>query len=55
MIAIGMSEELRNSRVKLFCPCCEDVYLPKRCKDMDGAYFGCSFAHIFISVYIFIK
>ena len=55
MIPIGMSEELRNSRVKLFCPCCEDVYLPKRCKDMDGAYFGCSFPHIFLSVIMFIN
>ena len=50
-----MSEDLRNSRVKLYCPCCEDVYLPKTCKDMDGAYFGSSFPHIFLQVFFMIN
>ncbi len=29
---------------KVYCPRCEDVYIPKKkCPDVDGAYFGCSF------------
>ena len=56
-----MSEELRTSRVKVilssvigkikkvYCPKCEDVYIPKKkCADVDGAYFGCSFPHILL-------
>ena len=51
VIPVGLSEELRTSRVKVFCPRCEDVYVPKRkCVDVDGAYFGCSFPHILLSV-----
>ena len=47
VLPIGMSEELRTSRVKVYCPKCEDVYIPKKkCPDVDGAYFGCSFPHI---------
>ena len=48
-----MSEELRTSRVKIYCPRCEDVYIPKKkCQDVDGAYFGCSFPHVLIAVNI---
>jgi len=47
-----MSEELRTSRVKVYCPRCEDVYIPKKkCTDVDGAYFGCSFPHILLQTY----
>lgn len=52
VLPIGMSENLKYSRVKVFCPKCEDVYVPKkRCNDVDGAYFGCSFPHIFLQSY----
>ena len=68
ILPIGMSEELRTSRVKVqihkfieliynnfskvFCPRCEDVFIPKKkCLDgCDGAYFGCSFPHVFMQV-----
>ena len=44
-----MSENLKNCRVKVFCPKCQEVYFPKKkCSDIDGAYFGCSFPHILI-------
>jgi casein kinase II subunit beta len=47
-----MSEEIRTSRVKIFCPRCQEVYMPKKkCHDIDGAYFGCSFANILLMVY----
>lgn len=46
-----MSEELRTSRVKVFCPKCEDVYIPKKkCPDVDGCYFGCSFPSLLLMV-----
>lgn len=52
VLPIGMSENLRHSRVKVFCPKCEDVYIPKKkCSDVDGAYFGCSFPHIVLQTY----
>lgn len=52
VIPVGMSEELRTSRVKVFCPRCEDVYIPKqKYADVDGAYFGLSFPHILLQTY----
>lgn len=52
VIPIGISEHLRHSRVKVFCPKCEDVYIPKKkCSDVDGAYFGCSFPHILLQTF----
>ena len=51
VLPIGMSEEIRTSRVKVYCPRCEDVYMPKKKEhDVDGAYFGCSFPHILLMV-----
>ncbi|CAD8204278.1 unnamed protein product [Paramecium octaurelia] len=53
VLPVGMSEELRTSRVKVFCPRCEEVYIPKKkCPDVDGAYFGCSFPSIFLMNFI---
>ena len=51
-LPIGMSEDLSISRVKVFCPKCEDVYVPRiKFVDIDGAYFGCSFPHIFLQTF----
>ena len=39
VLPIGMSEELSISRVKVFCPKCKEVYIPRmRFVDVDGAY-----------------
>lgn len=52
VLPVGMSDELRTSRVKVFCPKCEDVYIPKhKYGDLDGAYFGRSFPHILLQSY----
>jgi casein kinase II subunit beta len=52
VLPIGMSEELRSSRVKVFCPKCEEVYIPKKkFADVDGAYFGSSFPHFLLQTY----
>jgi casein kinase II subunit beta len=51
VLPIGMSEEVRISRVKIYCPRCQEVYVPNiKCNDVDGAFFGCSFAHILLMV-----
>lgn len=48
VLPVGVSEELRTSRVKLYCPKCQDIYFPKqKLSDVDGAYFGTSFPHLF--------
>ena len=52
VLPIGMSEELSISRVKIYCPKCEDVYVPRvKFVDIDGAYFGKSFPNIFFQTF----
>jgi casein kinase II subunit beta len=47
-----LSDALKTSRFKVFCPRCEEVYLPKfRQINIDGAYFGTSFPHVFLKHY----
>jgi len=49
VLPVGLSDELRTSRVKVFCPKCEEVYIPKfKSINVDGAYFGTSVPHIFL-------
>lgn len=49
VLPVGLSDALRTSRFKTFCPRCEEVYLPKvRQINIDGAYFGTSFPHVFM-------
>lgn len=44
VLPIAMSEDLSISRVKVFCPKCEEVYVPRnRFVDIDGAYFDVLF------------
>ena len=50
VLPIGMSEDLSISRVKVYCPKCQEVYIP-RLRFVDGAYFGCSFPHIFLQTF----
>jgi casein kinase II subunit beta len=56
-LPIGLSDKLRNSRVKIFCPKCDEVYMVQKylpakngvpagvhtATNLDGAYFGSSF------------
>mmetsp|Transcript_24016 Transcript_24016/g.42632 ORF Transcript_24016/g.42632 Transcript_24016/m.42632 type:complete len:206 (+) Transcript_24016:2011-2628(+) len=52
VLPAGQSEELHHNRVKLFCPRCEDMYVPKhKFSDVDGAYFGTSFPHFLLAAY----
>ena len=51
LLPIGFDDKLRHSRVKNYCPKCEEVYVPKSSKhnDLDGSYFGSALPHIFMS------
>ena len=52
VLPIGLSEELSTSRVKTYCPKCQDVYVPRQKHlDIDGAYFGTSFCNVFLKTY----
>ena len=46
---MGESEEPQASKLKYFCPRCEEIYIPqsKPQREIDGASFGSSFAHMF--------
>lgn len=52
VLPVGTSDELRVSRVKTYCPKCEQLYATKATySDIDGAYFGTSFPHVFCLTY----
>jgi casein kinase II subunit beta len=49
----GLSDDLGQSEVKVFCPNCQDVYSvkDKRFAHMDGAFFGPTWVHLFVNRY----
>ena len=51
VIPNGMSDQLRQNRVKVYCPKCEEMYIPQSSNRLDGAYFGSSLAHMFLQTY----
>lgn len=52
VLPIGLSEELSTSRVKIYCPKCQEVYVPRQKHlDIDGAYFGTSFSNVLLKTY----
>ena len=52
LLPIGLSEDEKFSRVKLYCPLCEEVYNTRHQGfDIDGAYFGTSFPQAFLMAY----
>ena len=46
-----MQDKLRQGRVKVYCPKCEEVYIPQRKFNLDGAFFGPSLVHMFLAQY----
>jgi casein kinase II subunit beta len=52
VLPIGISDQLGVSRVKIFCPRCQDIYVPKeKYGNIDGANFGTSAPHLFFQTY----
>lgn len=52
-LPVGQSDIPRSSTVKIYCPRCEDIYYPrsKYQGNIDGAYFGATFPHLFLMTY----
>ena len=52
-LPVGLSDIPRQSTVKLFCPRCNEAYYPrsKHHGNIDGAYFGTTFPHLFLMTY----
>lgn len=52
VLPVGLSNQLRVARFKIFCQRCGEVYAPKyRQINIDGAYFGTTFPHHFTMNY----
>lgn len=53
VLPCGRTDVPEIDSVKLFCPVCQDIYLPPspRFQRIDGAYFGSTFPHMFLQVY----
>ncbi|KAK4262515.1 hypothetical protein QN277_028067 [Acacia crassicarpa] len=56
-LPVGQSDIARSSTVKIYCPRCEDLYYPrsKYQGNVDGAYFGTTFPHLFLMTYGHLK
>ncbi|KAJ3722854.1 casein kinase II regulatory subunit-domain-containing protein [Lentinula raphanica] len=53
VVPCGRSDMYGLDTVKLFCPNCNDIYVPpsSRYQGVDGAFFGTTFAHLFFQTY----
>lgn len=50
-LPVGMTDKVRTSRVKIYCPKCEEIYVPHSKTRLDGASFGTSIAQMFLQTY----
>ncbi|KAF3914478.1 hypothetical protein AA313_de0205065 [Arthrobotrys entomopaga] len=53
VLPCGSTDTPNMDTVKLFCPCCLDIYTPpnSRFQQVDGAFFGTSFASLFLMTF----
>lgn len=52
VLPVGTSDIPKEDTVKLYCPCCKELYQPKsKYKEIDGAYFGTTFPHLFLIIF----
>lgn len=50
VLPVGLSDITRECAVEVFCPRCHEAYHPRssRHSNLDGAYFGTTFCHLFL-------
>ncbi|RKP06554.1 casein kinase II subunit beta-like protein, partial [Thamnocephalis sphaerospora] len=53
MLPCSLVDVPRTDTVRLYCPSCQDLYNPPnvRHQRIDGAYFGTTFAHLFLMTF----
>lgn len=53
VLPCGQSDTPRKTTVNVYCPRCNDLYFPKSSRqgNIDGAYFGTTFPHLFLMSY----
>ena len=53
VLPIGLSDQHRNYPVNIYCPKCQELYYPRSSKqtELDGAFFGTTFAHMLLLSY----
>lgn len=54
LLPFGVSDIVHEESVKTFCPMCHKIFQPERrlvTRDIDGAYFGRSFAPFFMIIF----
>ncbi|KAI8983906.1 casein kinase II subunit beta [Pilobolus umbonatus] len=53
LLPCGQHDKPKLSVVRLYCPNCKDIYIPPNPKysNIDGAYFGTSFPHLFVQTF----
>lgn len=53
VLPLGLADIPRSTTINTYCPNCRQVYFPKSTKqgNIDGAYFGTTFAHLFLILY----
>jgi casein kinase II subunit beta len=53
VLPCGLTDTKGKASVKLFCPRCEEIYRPRstRHENIDGAFFGTTFPHLFFLVF----
>ncbi|KAJ3353442.1 casein kinase 2 regulatory subunit [Allomyces javanicus] len=51
VLPVGLDDVLGKSKVKLYCPKCQDIYTPKlaRHANLDGAFWSTTFPHLMLS------
>lgn len=56
LLPIGLHDMPHQASVRLYCPMCEDLYVPRSAKHamIDGAYFGTSFPGMLFQVHTYL-
>lgn len=53
LIPVGLTDIPGQETVRLYCPCCNDIYIPSllRYLNIDGAFFGTTFPGVLVKMF----